>query len=155
MDDATKVADKFGDDGLPYYVNPMGTMIGPEFANVQPEITPRALYKQVIFKPIYDELKDKLKEQGVAPMTMARIFNKTLSDAFNRHIKYPVLAEMLGGDPDSYDEKVINKLTKSKEYKAETEQLIYNILTNEGDLTSFRNEVEGYLSKIIDEYLEE
>ena len=153
MKNATKIADEFDEDGAPFYETPLGS-ISPEFANVQPEITPKNLYKQVIFKPMYDEVKGDLKEQGVEPILMARIFNTALSDAFNRHIKNQVLAQMLGGaDPDGYDEKIINKLLKSKEYKTECQRLIYNILNNQEDFSTVQKEASDCLNETIDNFL--
>jgi hypothetical protein len=151
MEDTRQLHGDFDANGAPYYEHNMSA-IDAEFANVQPEISVRDLYKQFIFKDVYNSLKDGIKQAGAEPMDLAQIFNKSFSTAFNYHIKLPVLAQILGGDPDQFADKEKNKVLRSKQYKDNSQLSIATIL-NSGDFSTLQAEIEQLISDTADEVL--
>ena len=146
------VHEGWDDQGAPYYeFNP--SQIGPEFANIQPDITPKKLYKDFLFKPMYEIFKPKLKDAGVPPMIMAQIFNIALSDCFKRHIRDQVLAHLLGIDPDEVDGKVVNKVLRSEQYLGESQDLIKAILDSSEQMTQVQREIDEVLGDVADRLL--
>ena len=139
-------------EGNTGYRNNPGT-IGPEFANLQPRIDGRKVYKDLIFKPQYDVIKPVLAEQGLPPMAMAQLFNIGLRDAFDRHIKYPSLASLLGGDPDSFAPKVVNKVLRSAAYKNDILRRVGAIENSPKNLNTVQREIDELLSGLLDEFL--
>ena len=151
-----QVHEGFDKDGQPYYVHNPGEEIGTEFANLQPEITPKKLFKDFIFRPVYEGLKKEMKENEVklAPMTMAQIFNKGLRDSFYRHIQQPGLVEVLGQDPVVFDNKSINKALKSKAYDHFTKALITEILQIEERTREIQADTNLLLRRLVQKELE-
>ena len=143
----------FDENGYPYYER-NAAEIGPEFAQIQQEITPKAMYKSFLFQPMYDSMKQAFKEGGVEPMKMARIYNKALSDAFSRHIKYPMLSQVLGGvDPDSVEPRIRNKALRSDEYKNLIRGSIFRILNNSDEFSHVQQEIEQLIGDTADEVI--
>jgi len=147
-------AGDFDSNGAPYYENDLSDL-GEEFKGIRPTITVRELYKQVVFQPVYDEMKQSLKDAGVPPMIMAQIYNKSLSAAFNNHVKNQVLAEILGEDPDNVAKKLVNKTLRSKEYKEECENKITKILEDKGgEFSTCQGEIQQLISETTDELVD-
>lgn len=140
-------------EGRPYYERDPG-QISPEFKFIQPNITPKKLYKDFLFKPMYNAFKPSLKEGGVQPMQMAQIFNYALADCYNRHIKYPVLSHLLGGvDPDEVETKIVNKVLRSDQYAADTQDLIKRILDSADVTSHVQSEIHEVLGGVADEVI--
>ena len=72
LTDMYEIHNEFDPEGRPYYERDPAE-IAPEFAKLQPEITPRMLFKDFLFKPVYENIKPFLKSQGIPPMLMAQI----------------------------------------------------------------------------------
>ena len=151
MTDLSQIHEGFDDDGAPYYENKAGD-ISQEFAHIQPEISVKDLYKQLIFKPQYDQLKDEFKAAGMPPMIMARVFNKALNIGFNHHVRDQVLASILGDDPSKFDKKLVNKVIKSDEFRKESQELIKNIFNTPSDISTCQSEASDIISTIADEF---
>ena len=101
---------------------------------------------------MYNAFKPSLKEGGVQPMQMAQIFNYALADCFNRHIKYPVLSQLLGGvDPDDVETKIVNKVLRSDQYAADTQALIKRILDSSDETSHVQSEIHEVLGGVADE----
>ena len=145
---------EFNGDGDPYYEVNLSEH-GDEFKGIQPAITARELYKQVVFQPVYDEMKQSLKDAEVPPMKMAQIYNKSLSIAFNNHVKLQVLAEILGEDPDNVAPKLVNKTLRSNEYKQACEDKITTILQDQGnEFSTCQGEIQQLIGEITDQLAE-
>ena len=151
-----QINEGFDKDGQPYYVNNPGKDIGAEFAHLQPEITTKKLFKDFLFRPVYEGIKNEMKEQKVKlpPMTMAQLFNKGLRDSFYRHIQMPGLVEMLGADPAVFDSKTINKALRSKAYDQFTKALIKDILLTEGRSSEIQADIHILLGRLVQQALE-
>ena len=132
------------EEGIPVYrLNP-GTEIGPEFANLQSIPDPRKVYKELIFKPVYDSKKEVLKTQkGLEPMAMAQFFNANLSDCYNNHVKDQILAVMLGKSPEDATQKEVNKALRSKEFKDRCADRVSELVKD--SLEAAQGEVDGLL----------
>lgn len=146
----TTIHEGWDANGSPYYEFNLGE-INPEYAHVQPEIKPKDLYKQFIYRPIYDTLKEQLKTEGVPPMMMARIFNKILTDAYNRHVKFQVAADYFRKDPSEVEEKERNRFYRSADYKLMAQQKIKEILSTADNINTCRAEIDEIIGSEIDE----
>ena len=145
---------EFNEAGEPYYEADIA-VLGDEFKNIRPEITPRQLYKQVVFQPVYDDMKQSLKDAGILPMTLAHIYNKALGTAFDNHVKSQVLADLLGADPASVEQKTVNKMLRSKDYKAASKELITKILQDENnEFSTCQSEIADLIDTTADEIVE-
>ena len=150
LKDLTELRPEFGEDDLPHYQRD-AAQIAPEFANIQRAITPKDMYKQFLFKGVYEALKPELQAAHVTPMLMARIFNKGLSDAYARHIKNPCLQQVLQVDTlEGQDQKVINKALRSNGYKTLVKNTIFRIFNNEEEFSQTQGQIDEMLSEIID-----
>ena len=142
----------FNEDEIPYYKNNTAD-ISPEYTNLQPEITPKALYKQLVFKPVYDATKETLKKEKVPPMVMAQLFNKMLSVCYKNHVQEQILAEMLGADPSEVEAKVVNKLLRSDDFKKYARDKVFQIVTKGDNLNTCQSEVNTILNQEVDRIL--
>ena len=155
VDELHEIAEGWDEHGDPHYVMNAATDIGAEFANLQPEIKAKDIYKRFLFQPVYTAIKDDLKTDGVPPMTMAQIFNKSLSAAYKQHIETPAITSVLGGDPSSYDDKTINKVKRSAEFKANTEGIMTDLLNEQEQIDKAQNEINDIIMQVIDTLVNE
>ena len=134
------IAPEFDDNGKPYYeFDP--AEVSPEFRWIQPEIKPKDVFKQLIFKEIYDSCKDTFRDYGLAPMLWARIFNMGLTSAYVTEVNIPVASEMLGvpeNEVENLDQKTANKVMKSDEFKKRCMAKMAEILKDEAKLAKAR-----------------
>ena len=150
MNDYSQIHEGFDDKGMPYYEHNMGDDIGDEFRNVQPTITVKALYKQFIFAPVYEEVKAAIKESVGEPMKMAQVYNKALAIAFNRHIKLPVLTQLMGKDPLTAKEKEVNKFMRSVQYKNNLQATISELFSSNESIQICQTEVDQIIGEVVD-----
>ena len=132
------------DDGTPVWQHDLGA-VAPEFANYR-RMTPRMVYKQLIFKPVYDSIKDNLKQHGATPMQLAQIFNRVYNYAYKFHIENQALAEMFGQDPDSLDKKTVQKAKKSDDFLRRCEDRISSIVGTESAVQQTQQEIIDMIS---------
>ena len=131
-------------DGEPVWQHDLGA-VAPEFANYR-RMTPRMVYKQLIFKPVYDSIKDNLKQHGATPMQLAQIFNRVYNYAYKFHIENQALAEMFGQDPDSLDKKTVQKAKKSDDFLRRCEDRISSIVGTESAVQQTQQEIIDMIS---------
>lgn len=143
----------FNEQGIPYYEND-ASVISPEYVNLQPAITPKAVYKQLVFKPIYDAAKEDLKKEGVPPMVMAQVFNRMLSVCYKNHVQDQILADMLGKDPKDVEKKEVNKVLRSDAYKKEARDKVFEIVTKADNINVCQSEIAEVLHEEVDRILE-
>ena len=131
-------------DGEPVWQHDLGA-VAPEFANYR-RMTPRMVYKQLIFKPIYDLVKDNLKAQHLSPMQLAQVFNRVYNYAYKFHIENQALAEMFGQDPDSLDKKTVQKAKKSDDFLRRCEDRISSIVGTPNAVRQTQQEIIDMIS---------
>ena len=149
LDELHELAEGWDDNGNPHYLRNAAD-IGAEFANLQPEIKAKDVYKRFLFQPVYNSIKADLKADGnITPMMMAQIFNKSLSAAYKLHVETPALASVLGGDPSGYDAKTINKAKRSDEFKERTEGIMYDILHEKEHAEAVQGEINDTIMQVI------
>ena len=129
-----------------YIINPVD--IGAEFASIQPLPDPRKVYKDLLFKPVYDSKKDVINTKALEPMQKAQFFNKNLSDCYNRHVKDQVLASMLGRNPDEVPQKEVAKVMRSKEFRNICADRVTDLCKNQ--LSPAQSEIAGLLDDEIE-----
>ena len=149
LDELHELAEGWDDNGNPHYSRNAAD-IGEEFANLQPEIKAKDVYKRFLFQPVYAAIKEELKADGnITPMMMAQIFNKALSAAYKTHIETPALASVLGGKPSDYDQKTINKAKRSGEFKENTEGIMADLLNNPDNINAAQGEINNTIMEVI------
>ena len=155
LNELHELAEGWDEHGDPHYVMDAAKDIGAEFANLQPEIKAKDVYKRFLFQPVYAAIKEDLKSDGVPPMTMAQIFNKSLSEAYKLHIETPALTTVLGGDPSSYADKEINKAKRSAEFRGNTEGIMTDLLNEQEQIDAAQSEINDIIMHVIDKVVNE
>ena len=106
----------------------------PEFQGLQPAPSPRALFKQEIFQPQYDIYRLDMKQGGFEPMLMARIYNKSLSEAYNQIIVRKVIRrhfDNLYSQGRKPTDKQVKKYRNTKDFKEKCYDLVIEILSSQ------------------------
>ena len=152
----TKIADGTDSEGNPVYSMDVAATLGDEFKGIRKEITPFDLYKQYVFNPVYDSLKEAFKQNGVPHLTQAHIYNKALRTGFNNHVKQQILAQLLGADPDDVSKYILQKTLKSEDYIQASRAKIMEILKPDSELfQACQGEVEELINQTTDELMTE
>ena len=133
--------------GEPAYEMDYTNFGGEQFASLQKPITPKALFKQYIFKPLYDVKKETYKQSNVPPMEQAQIFNKGLSECFNKLIRDRVF-ERFGVNAASMKQTEINKVKKSNDFKLAAFDLLNHILSNGDEMSKIHADMDSILGDI-------
>ena len=149
----TQIAGSPDSEGNPVYEMDVATL-GDEFKGIRKEITPFELYKQLIFNPVYDTLKESLKQSGVPALTLAHIYNKALRIGFNNHVKHQILAQLLGSDPDAVSKHRLQKTMKSEEYIQASRELMMTILRDtNGEFSHCQGEIDELIRQTTEEMM--
>ena len=122
LDEIYKIGDELNEDLNPYYVNDY-TQYGEQFANIQPEFTPKIIFKKFVFDPTYNQVKDEIKGIGLPPIALAQIATRALSRAYKDMVKDPVLAFLLNcnvAQLAGVADKTKNKYMRSEKFKTES-----------------------------------
>ena len=154
LDELHELAEGWDDNGNPHYLSNAAD-IGAEFANLQPEIKAKDVYKRFLFQPVYNSIKGDLKANGVPPMMMAQIFNKSLSMAYKLHVETPALASVLGGNPSGYADKEVNKAKRTNEFKENTEGIMAEILNDKEHIDAAQSEINDIIMEVIPKVINE
>ena len=134
-------------NGEPVYDMEPSQFGGEEFTYLRKPITPKALFKQYIFKPLYDVKKETYKQENVPPMEQAQIFIKGLSECFNKLIRDRVF-ERFGVNTAVMKQTEINKVNKSTEFKMAAFNLLNHILSNGAETSKIQADMDLILGNI-------
>ena len=108
----------------------------PEFQGLQPEPSARAIFKSEIFQPQYEMYKLKMKQKGLDPMLMARVYNKCLSEAYGYFITGQVIGwhfQYLFRVNKEPTEKQVRKFKATDEFKKLCLEWVTRILSSRLD----------------------
>lgn len=126
------------------YANKMSD-IGDEYKYLQNAITPKEVFKQYLFKDVYDGNKDTFISEGLTGIYLAQTYNKGLSESYKELVIKP-LAEQL-----HINESMID-LPKSKKLFSkhlDSQMNIVNTLYAEQDNT--KADIDGILGFVAGE----
>ncbi len=120
--------------------------IAPEFKVLKKKITPKTVFKQALFKPVYDGAKEMYGEVLKA-MYMAQLFNISLNLAYKEFVIAP-LASQIGISEEQIDIPANKKKINSDAHK-DTQMDIVNNMINNADAVFPR--IEEILGDVADE----
>ena len=139
----TRINDNADQDGLPFYaLNPVAETKDKQFTDIQPYLSAKALYKQFVFKPMYEEMKEAMDAIKLPPMKRAQVYNIALAQAFRQHIQRVALARILEKDPENATEKEIKKALRNKDFRPECEIRTAELLNDDEEFPNAQWEIK-------------
>ena len=136
---------RLDEDQEPAFVMNPADDIGAQYTNIQPRVSARTVYKEFIFRPVYETYADDFKRLEIPPMDRAQIFNKALSKCFDQHVVRLVLGDFLQMDPSKADQKAINKAMRRKDFQSECENRVLEIVRDPEVIDAAQVECEGMI----------
>ena len=131
--------------------------VDPSLTAFRGDLKPKDIYKALIFKSVWDDTKQRLLTDGMAPLDVARIATKALAYCYKFHIENVVIANLATGrGPDTNDstnsdealqilsgmtEKDKNRIKRSADFKTACIERVYEALAEQDAVKASIDEI--------------